>query len=77
MSVCWLDYCPGIDNSNKMRYYADASFGVLKTFCSYTEGCIKIGTECVISKSSKQKLNIKSSTEAELVVVDNVSGILM
>jgi hypothetical protein len=34
---------------------------------SHTGGAISFGTGTVMSKSSKQKLNTKSSTEAEVV----------
>ena len=36
-----------------------------------------MGTGCIILRSAKQKLNTKSSTEAELVAADNISNILM
>ena len=67
----------GINNSNQMRFYADASFGVHKTYRSHTGGCMTMGTGCIISRSAKQKLNTKSSTEAELVAADKISNILM
>ena len=67
----------GIDDSNQMRFYADASFGVHKTYRSHIGGCMMMGTGCIISSSAKQKLNTKSSTEAELVAADKISNILM
>ena len=67
----------GIDNSNQMRFYADASFGVHRTFRSHIGGCMTMGTGCIISRSAKQKLNTKSNTEAELVAAGNISNILM
>ena len=60
-----------------MKFYADASFGVHRTFRSHTGGCMTMGTGCIISTSAKQKLNTKSSTEAELVAADDISNILM
>jgi hypothetical protein len=45
----------------------DASYGTHNDMKSHTGGIISLGTGVVHSKSSKQRLNTKSSTEAELV----------
>ena len=44
---------------------------------SHTGGTMTLGKGSVISKSIKQKLNTKSSTEAELVGADDISGQLL
>jgi hypothetical protein len=51
--------------------YVDASFGVHKEFKSHTGSIINLGNNPIHVKSSKQKLNTKSSTEAELVGVSD------
>ena len=49
--------------------YIDASFGVHKDLKSHTGCVITLGKGAIYSKSSTQKLNTISSTEAELVAV--------
>jgi KUP system potassium uptake protein len=57
----------GADNMSYMRTWVDASYAVHRDMKSHTGGVVSFGTGAVMSKSSKQKLNTKSSTEAELV----------
>jgi len=45
----------------------DAAYAVHENMRSQTGGCLSFGRSTVHTKSSKQKLNTKSSTEAELV----------
>ena len=52
--------------------WVDAAYGVHDDFKSHTGGSISMGTGIVHSKSSKQKLNTKSSTESELVGANDV-----
>ena len=52
-----------------MVTWIDASFAIHINKRSHTGGTISFGVGVVHSKSSKQKLNTKSSTEAELVGV--------
>ena len=56
------------------RWLIDAAFGVHKDMKSHTGGCLTMGKGAIQSMSSKQKMNTKSSTEAELVAADDVSG---
>ena len=51
--------------------YIDASFAVHHDFKSHTGAVITFGQGCVFFKSTKQKLNTKSSTEAELVGISD------
>jgi hypothetical protein len=60
------------DNLNIIKWWVDASYGVHKDMRSHTGGVMSMGTGAVYSQSSKQKLNTKSSTEAELVGIDDV-----
>jgi hypothetical protein len=64
-----LDECLtlGADDLTVIRTWVDASYAVHKDMKSHTGGVISFGLGAVMSKSSKQKLNVKSSTEAELV----------
>ena len=57
--------------------YADAAFAVHPNMHSHTGGTMTLGRGCVISTSIKQKINTKSSTEAELVGTDDMSGQLL
>jgi hypothetical protein len=56
----------GADNLGIMRTWVDASYTVHKDMKSQTGGIVLFGRGAVLSKSSKQKLNRKSSTRAEL-----------
>jgi hypothetical protein len=62
-----LKYTLGADNLRKLRAWVDASYAVHPDYKSHTGGVMSFGTGGFICKSSKQKLNTKSSTEAELV----------
>jgi hypothetical protein len=57
--------------------YVDASYGVHPDYRSHTGLVLKVGGAIIFVKSSKQKINTKSSTEAELVdVSDSLSQAL-
>ena len=57
----------GADNLGTIYTWVDASYAVHGDMRSHTGGVISFGTGGILCKSSKQKLNTKSSTEAELV----------
>jgi hypothetical protein len=57
----------GADDLCIMRTWVDASYAVHGDMKSHTGGVVSFGRGAVMSKSSKQRLNTKSSTEAELV----------
>jgi hypothetical protein len=61
----------GADDIGMMKTWVDASYAVHKDMKSHTGGVVSFGIGAVMSKSSKQKLNVKSSTEAELVGASN------
>jgi hypothetical protein len=57
--------------------FVDASFAVHQDFKSHTGAVVTFGAGSIFFKSTKQKLNTKSSTEAELVAVsDAVSTVI-
>ena len=57
----------GADSLTKLMTWVDAAYGVHRDMKSHTGGAMSLGRGAVMCKSSKQKLNTKSSTEAELV----------
>jgi hypothetical protein len=65
------------DDLHVTKWYVDASFAVHGDFKSHTCGAMSYGTGVPISISRKQKLNTRSSTEAELAVVDDVSNLIL
>ena len=67
----------GIDDLNVIKWYVDASFAVHPDFKSHTGACVTFGTRAAISMSRKQKLNTRSSTEAELVAVDDAMNLIL
>ena len=50
----------------------DASHAVHEDFQSHTGGCLSWGRGSPISVSQKQKLNSRSSTESEIIAVDDM-----
>ena len=62
-----------IDTIGVIKWFIDASFAVYPDFKSHTGAEMTMGRGTMISVSKKQKLNTKSSTEVELVGVDDVS----
>ena len=62
-----------------IKWYVDASFAVYSDFKSHT-GAVMMFDDAkgaVQSISRKQKLNTRSSTEAELVGVDNIAVMIL
>ena len=51
--------------------YVDASFAVHHDFKSHTGAVVTLGQGCIFFKSTKQKLNTRSSTESELVGISD------
>ena len=61
-----------IDISGVARWYVDAAFAVHPDMRSHTGAFMTMGRGAFISSSNKQKINTRSSTEAELIGVDDV-----
>ena len=62
-----------VDNLQSIKWHVDASFAVHPDFKSHTGGTMTFGRGSAQSISKKQKLNTRSSTEAELVGADDVA----
>ncbi len=67
----------GTDNEGMLMWYVDASFAVHLNMRRYTSGGMTMGRGYPISVSPKQKLNTKSSTESELVGIDDMMPIIL
>lgn len=63
-----------IDDIQIIKWFVDASYGAHADFRSHTGGCLALGKGTPISVSHKQKLNSKSSTEAEVIGIDDILG---
>jgi hypothetical protein len=55
-----------------MKWWVDASFGFHPDLRSHTGGVLTLGRRAVYSTSTRQMLNTRSSTEGELVGVNDV-----
>ena len=62
-----LTHTLGADDLGEFRTWVDASYAVHPDMRSHTGGVTSFGTGGLLCKSSKQKINTKSSTESELV----------
>ena len=60
-----------IDDTRSVTWSIDAAFAVHPDMKSHTGMIMKMGKGAITSLSRKQKLNTRSSTEAELVAVDD------
>ena len=67
-----LPFILSIYKSGYIKWYVDLEFVVPKDPSSHTGGYMTIGTGGSYVKPSKQKLSTNNSTEAELVIVDDV-----
>ena len=67
----------GADDSGRLTWNIDVSFAVHPDCKSYTGACLTLGHGSILSISAKQKINTKSSTEAELVGVDDAMTFVM
>ena len=60
-----------LNNKQVLKWYVDAAFAVHANMKSHTGAVLIMGKGGVICESTKQKVNSRSSTEAELVAVDD------
>jgi hypothetical protein len=62
----------GASGDSVLRWWIDGSHGVHPNLRGHTGGGLSMGVGYPISQSGKQKLNTRSSTESELVAVDDM-----
>jgi hypothetical protein len=60
------------DTLNIVKWWVDASYGVHPAMKSQTGGAMSLGRGAIYGTSTRQKINTKSSTEAEVVGVSEV-----
>jgi hypothetical protein len=60
-----------------LQWWVDASFAVHPDMRSHTGAVLSLGKGGVYSMSTRQKINTKSSTEAELVGVDDAMSLII
>jgi hypothetical protein len=65
------------DGTRIIKWHVDASFAVHDDFKSHTGGVMTLGAGAIQNVSTKQKVNTNSSTEAELVSLDDVISKIM
>ncbi|KAL7569097.1 hypothetical protein ACA910_016932 [Epithemia clementina (nom. ined.)] len=71
VSTCDLELVLGADNFPSIHTWVDASYAVHEDMCSHTGGITLLGHGGIMCKSMKQKINTKSSTEAEVMGVSD------
>jgi hypothetical protein len=61
------------DSLNIIKWWVDASYAIRGDFRGHADETMSLGQGSFIGMSKKQKFNTKSSTECELVGVDDAS----
>lgn len=61
-----------MDNLNIFKWLIDVVYAVRKNMKSHTGGVLTLEKGALYSRSTKQKINTKSSTEGEIVGVDDI-----
>ena len=67
----------GGDRSGMVRWWADGAHGTHANLHGHMGNCMSLGWGMVITSSTKQKLNTRSSTETKLVAVDDTMPLLL
>ena len=60
-----IPLCLEADDVQELKWYVDASFGTHKDMKSHTGLAFTLGKVAIWKESTKQKVNARSSTEAE------------
>jgi hypothetical protein len=71
-SMCELPLILAADGTGVLSWYVDALLAVHPDMRGHTGGAMTMGTGFPLDKSTKHKLNTCSSTESEIVAVDNL-----
>jgi hypothetical protein len=66
-----------VDSLHIVKWYLDASFAVHPDMKSHTGAVATLGRGAIQTMSTKQKINTRSSTESELVSVDDAIAKVM
>ena len=61
----------GADDMTKVKSWVDVSYGIHDDCKSHTGGAMSWGWGVLMTKCQKQKLNVKSSTEGEILGVSD------
>ena len=75
--IVHLPLVVGTDNSRRLTWNIDALFTVHPDCKSHTRACLTLRHGSILYISTKQKINTKSSTEAELVGLDDTMTFVM
>ena len=67
----------GWDETGTLTWSVDAALAVHEDMRSHTGAALTMGKDALLSMSLKQNINTKSSTEAELVGVDDAMNFVM
>jgi hypothetical protein len=59
------------DDTHIVKWHVDAAFAVHDDFRSHTGATLTLGSGAILSASTKQKVKTRSSTEAELIGIDD------
>jgi hypothetical protein len=76
-STVGLSLILGATSGGVLHWYMDAAFAVHPNMRGHSGGAMTLGLGFPISSSGKQKLNTCSSTESELVGVDNLMSLII
>ena len=60
------------DDEQVIKWYVNSSFAVHKDMRSHTGAIMTLGTGAIISDSTKQKVNARSSTESKMIAADDM-----
>jgi hypothetical protein len=71
-----IPFILGWDGTGQRKWSVDASFAVHKDMRSHTGAVLTLGQGALMSMSLEQKINTKSSTEDELVSVDDAMNFI-
>jgi hypothetical protein len=65
------------DDLRAVKWYVDTSFVVHPDFKSHTGAVLMLGKGAMQSIARKQKMNVQSSTDRELVAVDDAATMIL
>ncbi len=71
-STCDLPLILGANGTGVLSWYVDASFAVHPDIRGHTGGAMTMGRGFPLDKLTKHKLNTRSSTESEIVAVNDL-----